>query len=740
MVKKFHTTLFFIFFIVCSLFSQNYDSLLKILPKIKEDTEKIKIYNKLSSYYENTSPDSAFFYTNSSILLSKKLIKESEINSKRVYELLIDSYTRRGFYYIYQFKKYKAINYLDSAKKVLDSLTKIHKNEKKHKIKKIEIWGGYAHIYLDAGEYSEALKYYQKIIKLREKLIKNKKITENQLVGDYFNLGLVHYYLENYEKALDYYQKTLTITIKNKHKIGEAMCYNNIGIVYLEQNRFNLALKYFNKSLKIAKENNAVTLMAQNYDNLGEVFFAKKNYQTAEKYYKKSLELAKKLGNIQGIVFIQNNLSDLNMKKGDYNTALEYAKKGLENALKIEALKQISISYKMLSEVYEKMGNFKKSLKNYKNYYKYHDSVFNVEKNKQIEEMESKYQFHKNKQEIKNQKLEIAKSKETIKRKNWQRNAMIAVIILVFIILIIVFRNYKIKEKINKELKERNIKINLQKEEISTQAENLKEANFEISEQKKELEKRHQQITASITYASKIQNAITPFIKDFEENFKEYFLIFRPRDVVSGDFYWFMKLKDKMVFAAVDCTGHGVPGAFLSMLGVSLLNEIVAKNTFKNAADILENLRKKVKKVLHQKGDIKEQKDGMDIALCVIDNKKEKLDFSGAHNPLYLIRNNELKIYKHTKNPISISIVEKEFINHKIDLKQNDLLYIFSDGFKDQFNKQNVKIGAKKFKEILLNYSSLKMINQKQKLTDFFDDWKISAPQTDDVLVIGLKI
>jgi serine phosphatase RsbU (regulator of sigma subunit) len=219
--------------------------------------------------------------------------------------------------------------------------------------------------------------------------------------------------------------------------------------------------------------------------------------------------------------------------------------------------------------------------------------------------------------------------------------------------------------------------------------------------------------------------------------------MFRPRDIVSGDFYWMRKVNNQSVVTVVDCTGHGVPGAFMSMLGTSLLTEIIDKGNFTDAADILNKLREKVKYALHQTSDyIESTTDGMDCALCIIDYDNNKLQFAGANNPLYLIRQNELIEYDGDRMPIGVHlIVEENFTNHTIDLVKNDMLYIFSDGFYDQFGgDKGRKMFTRNFKQILMDIHALDIEKQRKELESKFDEWKGTTRQIDDVLVVGIQI
>jgi serine phosphatase RsbU (regulator of sigma subunit) len=262
-----------------------------------------------------------------------------------------------------------------------------------------------------------------------------------------------------------------------------------------------------------------------------------------------------------------------------------------------------------------------------------------------------------------------------------------------------------------------------------------------ISEQKNKIEKQQLELEQSLEYASSIQSALLPDMGYFNKLFPDSFVLFKPRDIVSGDFYWYARKGSRIAVTAADCTGHGVPGAFMSMLGISFLNEIVSK-CIPRANTILNRLRENVMKALHQTGEVTENKDGMDIALCVIDLEKMELEFSGAFNPLYLIRKGILFETRGDKMPIGINaVVEKSFTNHNIRLQQDDLIYIFSDGYADQFGgPEDKKFKYSALKDLLVRISQKPMDAQKRALERSFIRWKADGEQVDDVLLIGLKI
>ena len=262
-----------------------------------------------------------------------------------------------------------------------------------------------------------------------------------------------------------------------------------------------------------------------------------------------------------------------------------------------------------------------------------------------------------------------------------------------------------------------------------------------ISEQKNKIERQQKELEESLEYASSIQSALLPDLRYFQKLFPDSFILFKPRDIVSGDFYWYARKGSRIAITAADCTGHGVPGAFMSMLGISFLNEIVSK-CIPRANTILNRLRENVMKALHQTGDITENKDGLDIALCVIDLDEMQMEFSGAFNPLYLIRKGILHETRGDKMPIGINAVaEKSFSNHTLKLHTGDLIYLFSDGYADQFGgPEDKKFKYSTLKDLLLRISQKPMEAQKKVLENSFGRWKADGEQLDDVLIIGIKI
>ncbi len=300
-------------------------------------------------------------------------------------------------------------------------------------------------------------------------------------------------------------------------------------------------------------------------------------------------------------------------------------------------------------------------------------------------------------------------------------------------------------------------KLLAEKQRLEQERESLKEKTKKLWEQslaihkekeridrlRKEIESRHKEITDSITYASRIQTALLPKEEQIAQIFKDFFVLWKPKQIVSGDFYWIKKYDNRIFVVAADCTGHGVPGAFMSLLGISFLNEIINSNPAIEAHMVLEQLREYVTQALGEEQEGGSPKDGMDLALVIIDSDKNTMQYSGANNPVYVIRNNELVELKPVRAPIGYYLVHREFKKQDFNLQPNDTIYMFSDGFTDQFgdNPRRSKFTRRRFKELLLrvNQMDISMQEQKEIIWNVFEQWKGSVRQVDDVMLLGIR-
>ncbi|HOU01008.1 MAG TPA: YfiR/HmsC family protein [Bacteroidales bacterium] len=333
---------------------------------------------------------------------------------------------------------------------------------------------------------------------------------------------------------------------------------------------------------------------------------------------------------------------------------------------------------------------------------------------------------------IKEQENRIRIQVATLEKQKLVIYFVILALLLTSFLFYYIYRSYRIKKEANIRLEEKNRTISIQKEEITLQRDLAAAQRDQIAYQKKH-------ITDSIMYARRIQAALLPSLELFSDKL-EHFVLYKPLDIVSGDFYWVSTQGSKQIIIAADCTGHGVPGAFMSMLGVTLLNEIVNGKHIIMPDQIIENVRNGVIKSLNQVADEESLKDGMDMAVTMIDFKRDVLWYSGANSPLYLVRDKELIHYRADKMPASIHYKMHPFTLHQIELKKGDAFYIFSDGYADQFGgPKHKKFMSVKLKETLVSMTDMPMLKQGEKLNEIFEQWKGNNPQVDDITLVGVR-
>jgi serine phosphatase RsbU (regulator of sigma subunit) len=335
-------------------------------------------------------------------------------------------------------------------------------------------------------------------------------------------------------------------------------------------------------------------------------------------------------------------------------------------------------------------------------------------------------------QKISNQDDKIKVQLEAIEKQKLVLYFVMFVLFLVTILGYYIYRSYKIKKEANIKLEEKNRTIIEQKDEIEKQRDLAAAQRDQIGYQKRHIED-------SIMYAKRIQTALIPSLELFSDRL-EHFVLYKPLAIVSGDFYWVSSHSNLQVIISADCTGHGVPGAFMSMLGVTMLNEIVNGKHIFMPDQIIENLRQGIIKSLKQVPGQESIKDGMDIAVCVVDFDKNILWYAGANNPLYLVRAGELIHYRADRMPVAIHYKMGPFTLHRIDLQKGDAFYIFSDGYADQFGGPNQrKFMSMQLRETLVAMDGMPMLKQGEELNRIFEEWRGNSPQIDDVTMIGVR-
>ncbi len=343
------------------------------------------------------------------------------------------------------------------------------------------------------------------------------------------------------------------------------------------------------------------------------------------------------------------------------------------------------------------------------------------------------------------QEMQLQRSQIELRQRNLLAMLALLGILFVLVLFIISTRAYLRKQRDNRKLEDQNTEITAQRDEIEAQRDEIEAQRNLVSLQKEQIEKVHNELTGSIDYATRLQEAILPETELLDNYLSDHMVLFRPKQMVSGDFYWWGEVNGHLVITATDCTGHGVPGAIMSMLGISLLREIVVKEQITDPGEILNRLREEVIRLLFQRGESHEQKDGADLSLISLEtgtgNAPKKCRYAGANNPLYLIRNEELVVYRPDTMPVSHYQKMDPFTTREIPLREGDQLYLFSDGYADQFGgeqRKKFKYGA--FRQLLLDNSGLPMSDQLQVLEKTITEWQGDQEQIDDMVVIGIRI
>ncbi|MBI5219811.1 MAG: tetratricopeptide repeat protein [Bacteroidia bacterium] len=793
-------------FLICFLITLNWtlfsqdrkktDSLLIVLKNTQSDTCRVHTLTDLCQELKDSDPENAMKYGEQGLSLAKKISFKNGIatcfsnlgevlraqgnypkaneyyqNALKIKEELGDKtgisgcYGNIGNVYAIQGDYSKATEYFLASLKIRKEL-----GDKKGVS---ACYNNIGIIYFNRGDYPKAIEYYQKSLKIKEELGDKKAAS-----ACYINIGFVYYNQGSFTKAIEYYQMALRIYEETLNKSGIALCYNNIGMVHDDQGNYSTAIEYFQRSLKLYEQLGDKNGMSGCYNNIGIAYDLLNNCAKAIEYYQKSLKIYKELNARAEVSAVFGNISATHNKLKNYPAAIEYAEKGLKIAIEIGSLDDERIAYMHLYAAYKGMENYKKALENFELSKQLSDSIFNAEKHKQLAKMEAVYQNEKKQKEIEILEKDKKLKNEEIKRQTLQKYGFLCGFALMLILASVILFSYR-KIKTQKHvIEEKNEELNQQNEEIRTQRDEIEAQRDLVTKQKEHIEQIHEELTDSIHYAERIQKAVLPNLNEIlspksqDSNSKpqdplkfetwnssamlttglelEIFVLFKPKDIVSGDFYWMAKRNNQLLIAVADCTGHGVPGAFMSMLGVSLLNEIVARRDVTTASQVLDELRKHIIQSLQQKGISGEQKDGMDIAFVALNTDTLELQFAGANNPVYIVETGDSPVstvreIRPDKMPVAIHENMQPFTNHVIKIQKGDTIYLMSDGYADQFGgPKGRKFYEKQLKEILLVNSHLSMEKQKEILGNTIEDWKNNYgekyEQTDDVTVFGIKI
>jgi len=727
--------------------SNKNDSLQKILLTTKSDTEKVNIYNRLSNNYDKVSDyKTAIINARKALALSQKssflkgeanayanlgnVLMETALYDSAIFfynkslnirlgfhdkKVIANSYNSLGGVYLIMSNFPEALKYYQKSLAIREEIN--------DKFGIAVCYNNLGNICGNQSNYPEALQYLLKSLKMKEDLIAegNKEIDSSSIAKAYTNIGLIYQLEDKNTEALSYHTKALRIRISRGDKNAISESYNSLGNIFYNKNDFANALLYFEKCLAIKIEIGDQSGRAAVLNNMAVIYKEQHKYDKALALLKESQKINEEIGEEEGILNSNINFGGIYYKLKQYSLSEEYFKKALIASQKFEIIDDLKECCKGLSDVYKAQGKFEQSLEYFQKYILFKDSINNEEASNKIVRAEMNYEFDKKKaiEDAAHEKEAAIALAESKKQKIiiW---SVCGILILVFGFAVYAYRSNLQKQRINKELDFKNKKI---------------ENAYAI------IEERNKEITDSIHYAKRIQRAMITSDNYISQYVKDYFIFYQPKDIVSGDFYWAVNHHNKFYIAVADCTGHGVPGAFMSLLNISFLNENVIEKNIVNPDMVLNEQRNHIIKALNPIGN-EDSKDGMDCVLCAFDFNALTLEYAAANNSFYIIRSGELIICKADKMPVGKSPTDSQpFTYNKVQLQKSDSVYIFTDGYADQFGgKKGKKFKYKQLEEILLANCNLPLEQQKQILDTKFKEWKGNLEQVDDVLLIGIKI
>jgi serine phosphatase RsbU (regulator of sigma subunit)/tetratricopeptide (TPR) repeat protein len=755
------------------------DSLRKEYFKATADTQRINILNDLSQQYR----------ANARVLAQEAIAQSKKLNYQYG---LADGLCKRGIEY------YRHAEY-DSARILYDQCKVIAEQINSDKLIAQSMgWTGDA--YRMEGNSERALYYLQRAEKLADSC-GAKSVSGFCLSG----MGSMYYINGEYEKSIEYTNKALLVAAETQDKFRMGFCLASLGKVYNLQGNYVAAISTFSQALEIAKTVENKTLISFCLNSIGDIYRHTDDTAQARKYFLEALDMAREIDDKARTAYALSYLGDIAREEGKPEQAITYYRMAIPIATEADDSANIIYSYNGIGDAFHIAGQFdsaiyffnvSKSLcdsledgeqianNNFciaRTYYKMNklpesekfvfsafeaakeiqlpeyerdcaellyliykatnrpakalemheycvsmnDSIVNLETVRRFAEEEynaKENQMRSEQAEKDAVALQIRLAKEVeLENQKYISYAVAGIGLLALVCLVIAIRGYRIKRRANEAIQQQKLQVEHQKEII---------------------EEKNKEIVDSINYAQRIQNALFPPEKKVNEVFGESFVLFMPKDIVSGDFYWMETAKDgSSLLAAVDCTGHGVPGALVSVVGNNALNRTVREFGLSDPGKILNKLNELVEETFAQSDN--DVKDGMDLSLLSITERegKKELKWAGANNNLWMIRNKVLMEIKANRQSIGKSDDRVEFETHKLALEPNDIIYIFTDGFADQFGgPKGKKYKYKGLQELLLSLHQLDTQTQKVKLHAAFEEWRGHLEQVDDVLVIGVKI
>lgn len=578
----------------------------------------------------------------------------------------------------------------------------------------------------DNIEAELSIYYYSKALKYTEQLGSD-QLKANVLV----NIGNVYESQKRYDKATEYLMEAKNIIESNQDTLFLISTYGALSELLSSQEKYNEAIIYLSKGLQLSVEKKLKDFEARVLGSMADIFIKMKKYNEALECLKRSEEIYTALNSKSFLAKIYNSYGEYYFKLDQYKVATEYDLKALKIYQDLKQYENIVEVTGGLSEIYERAGDYQSSNKylRYSNSLK--DSLQEIVDKKKFLEQQTLLDVYKKETQIRslkqNEEIQVARISK-------QRSYIWSLVLIVLIAAVSAF----LLLKANNDKRKANLLLAKQTEETM--------------HQKNIVEEKNKSITDSINYARRIQHALLPSELFLKKSMPDYFILYKPKDIVSGDFYWAMNavnkqnsndksIRDVFLLATADCTGHGVPGAFMSMIGITYLNEIVVEKGISAPDKVMNELRHRIIQALNQDGVSEEGKDGMDMVLCSFDFKNMILEYSAAYNPFYIIRDNSLITNAADKFPIGKQSDEhKPFTLQTVKLNKGDMIYTFTDGYADQFGgPKGKKFKYKSLQDTLLAIHNLSMDEQKKILDSTIESWRGNLEQVDDILIIGVR-
>jgi tetratricopeptide (TPR) repeat protein len=712
------------------------DGILKKGQAIKENGTDFLIkgeYDKALSYYEKSleiSKNQALYH-DKQFILKAKLLQSSTLGAIGNVYLQTSKYEEALKYYFNALKLNSELDhkgnqaavlgniglvYLDQGEylKALENFTKALKlnEELGNKDNQAANLGNIGYVYSDQGDYSKALDYYFKALQINEQT--GNKTYQGANLG---NIGIIYEYIKDYDNALKYYIKALKLFNEMKDKNNIPSCFSNIGNIYRSKNDYMKALEYYDKALKIALEIGDKHSQTSIIGNIGSVYSDQGNFNKALEYYNHAKEIAEEIGDKTNQATFLGNIGNTYCRLNQYKKAESYLKKAEQMNRELGAVFSLKDNYYFLTEVYTKTGRPIEALKYYKEHIVFRDSVKNEQNMKALIQKEMQFNFDKKAtadsiKVAEEKKLNVLKLKEEKTQKYYLYTGLILLIIFLFFI----YNRFKTTQK--------------QKQIIE-----VKEK--ETQQQKHIIEEKQKEILDSINYAKRIQYTLLAHKEFLNENLPDHFTFFNPKDIVSGDFYWATKHNNKFYLAVCDSTGHGVPGAFMSLLNIGFLTEAINEKGIEKPNDVFDYVRLKLTNTISKEG----QKDGFDGILICIDQLTKSITYAAANNAPILISNKQYIELDADRMPVGVGERKENFTLHSIDANNGDMLYLYTDGYADQFGgPRGKKFKYKQLNELLLALHSKPLTEQYFELKNSFENWRGELEQVDDVCIIGIKI